>query len=1622
MGDAYGKKVEGKDGFVDDLLAKYDNYTLKSAKYRDNESWVTRHLPDVARRQVNRYNALSTQLAFERFEAYQHESKTSKFDEPAYQALGEACTILADVVDLASNLVGAAAAIFTVVSGGAFAVGLFTGGATAPLVATTTVLAAKCALWSIPLSLLNASLQETAGYYTVSQIKSGRYSDVESMERLKKANSSVWDCILSAFSFNKLFKQLDETPAKVAKAFESFEIARRLFFKIGDAGKYQAIWSRVTWIIEQVNNLVGFLKSLKEVWDKVMEVVQGAKNLGKKAWEGIKAGTKFVGEKIVEGVEKTKDFLESLPGRAKRGLTSLANWGRKALNSAADNAQEYFKDKSWLPAGLLGAIGGRILGPAVGGLVGGAIGGLTGGVIGLFAGGPVGALAGMGLGAHAGAGVGAAAGGVVGPAVGAMLASSAKAIPGDGELVGPFYPHKDSKYVLQMGPGLDQYIDRSSIIYVNGINTSFDEHCAAAQHLADASRQTVVGIYNGSGIETSGTAIGVVRDLLQCVSDKAGDIGRFIGRGNPAIRSLVSILKKKGDPRSPDGGLNIVAHSQGSIVVSEALRQARIEGANISGHNVTTFGNAAFTFPAGPKYVHNVHDDDLVSTTSGSTSVFSKLLNTRLSGLSWLFSGDNDDPRRHTRVTHSGKSGIDPHDVHGYIEEWKKNRENPQQAAPVGNVDVRRSAYASTYALARAIGSGVLSKSKSVLSASDRIMAKYAMPQDKMIYFGVTSPAMHGAGRLVESGGNWLSKQIDRSFTNWGPQRQGTGIYDPSNPDALRAMLVAQSGSGSSLSKDKRSELAPHLGFDPSHARLHSGPDAARAARALNAEAFTIGSDVFFGEGRYSPNTKEGLGLLAHELTHVGQQTGVFGKETRFYTQSGGDEMEREAQVVQQRVDAPSLDYGIKVGVLEVLYDHADVPDPEAIELAEEVRRRAFSLASAELACEATVLEHITLNMELDMEETVDHNARKLASLLVHNVKLAAATNIGVSTERTIAKQKVVNGSEQVGTRASTNSKQFHAASRATTVDPLATSWNAMQRAQVEDKLNKILCAESLLANYDPIVDVFSKTAMPSDRLGTEHPLGVYEQLTLLLQHEMRGVTPYADKINEYYEGLLDPTVPDNKIGVFECGLIIYGCKVPLKCEHTVLEHGKASGSALPVYIAPYLLVPELDVTAMLAEFVVASRFATSVTPVTSMLKYVDASLGPSGLEYGIGLKWNLRDFKNVDGSVFKVMPTKAAVGYGSDGMYVSAGNSVVEGKVTPSGASATFGGQSRFPGVELKWDENLRTFTVLLKQPKSGSQTKVQRRPISGGGEGTSDEKQADLVADGFLLGRLSPTHIVTLSENSRLRIAGLRAAEALPTEMKSVVLELISPESLKMIAGVGVAWGASHLVGIGQVADAAMLGLGAVFLGTEMFQIGEDLRSYYITAKNAETDEDLTRAGGHLASAVSRGSLDTILAFLSKGVKKGKTPKAKNVSGDYAYNMVENPGPLARIFPEQARTFAGGRYNAIRLESDLKVYRAGAADSGGQYFSRTKPISEMQVRRDFAVERTWNDPKSGAPTGLSQIEGYQEIVIPKGTVIYEGPAASRGGYFSGGNEQIFIPRQDVPTDPSRVKWIPWK
>jgi hypothetical protein len=94
----------------------------------------------------------------------------------------------------------------------------------------------------------------------------------------------------------------------------------------------------------------------------------------------------------------------------------------------------------------------------------------------------------------------------------------------------------------------------------------------------------------------------------------------------------------------------------------------------------------------------------------------------------------------------------------------------------------------------------------------------------------------------------------------------GPSIAPPIIPGILNS-------SGRPLDQVTRAYMEPRFGYDFSSVRVHSGLAAERSARAMNAHAYTVGNDIVFGSGQFAPETAAGRRLIAHELTHVVQQS-----------------------------------------------------------------------------------------------------------------------------------------------------------------------------------------------------------------------------------------------------------------------------------------------------------------------------------------------------------------------------------------------------------------------------------------------------------------------------------------------------------------------------------------------------------------------------------------------------------------------------------------------------------------------------------------------------------------------------------------------------------------------------
>lgn len=88
----------------------------------------------------------------------------------------------------------------------------------------------------------------------------------------------------------------------------------------------------------------------------------------------------------------------------------------------------------------------------------------------------------------------------------------------------------------------------------------------------------------------------------------------------------------------------------------------------------------------------------------------------------------------------------------------------------------------------------------------------------------------------------------------------------------LESSIQSARGSGQSLDANLQAKMGEAMGADFSGVKVHTDSQSDQLNKSIQAKAFTTGKDVFFRQGEYNPESRQGQELLAHELTHVVQQ------------------------------------------------------------------------------------------------------------------------------------------------------------------------------------------------------------------------------------------------------------------------------------------------------------------------------------------------------------------------------------------------------------------------------------------------------------------------------------------------------------------------------------------------------------------------------------------------------------------------------------------------------------------------------------------------------------------------------------------------------------------------------
>lgn len=106
---------------------------------------------------------------------------------------------------------------------------------------------------------------------------------------------------------------------------------------------------------------------------------------------------------------------------------------------------------------------------------------------------------------------------------------------------------------------------------------------------------------------------------------------------------------------------------------------------------------------------------------------------------------------------------------------------------------------------------------------------------------------------------------------------------------------------GQPLDQESRSFFEPRFGRDFSRVRVHTDAKADDSAKAVNAKAYTVGQNLVFQDGQFTPGSSGGKQLLAHELAHVAQQSGSTAQSTSgLRVDAAGSPAERQADAASE--------------------------------------------------------------------------------------------------------------------------------------------------------------------------------------------------------------------------------------------------------------------------------------------------------------------------------------------------------------------------------------------------------------------------------------------------------------------------------------------------------------------------------------------------------------------------------------------------------------------------------------------------------------------------------------------------------------------------------------------------
>lgn len=260
--------------------------------------------------------------------------------------------------------------------------------------------------------------------------------------------------------------------------------------------------------------------------------------------------------------------------------------------------------------------------------------------------------------------------------------------------------------------------------------------------------------------------------------------------------------------------------------------------------------------------------------------------------------------------------------------------------------------------------------------------------------------------------------------------------------------------------------------------------------------------------------------------------------------------------------------------------------------------------------------------------------------------------------------------------------------------------------------------------------------------------------------------------------------------------------------------------------------------------------------------------------------------------------------------------------------------------------------------------------------------------------------------SAAEKLMAAIERSLPYMPDEIAERFRELLTPESLALLAGTLALWAASHAIGVGFVVDALLLVGGGLALGWSVWRGGKELVSFLNGALDAESEADLDAAGEHFATGVSILGVDATVAFLThKAGSAGLGSRGTQVARE-----------VELVTPEGLRIRVPAPEAPPRMEARAQG-SGGAAVQGGDDASRAanaQPSTPTGPKNPSKrLQYLGRTPGKGSRTGLQVIERMESQEL-----IREVTPGNKEVFHASTNKWYPIEQTDMGHTHDAVNW----